>query len=98
MMRLAVIPVVGHLGTVPSLFQESATNAPVHSAHRAFPASTAGGQHHHETKKIDAVDDAAAIQQATVIANELSSSHGAKIIVMVVGPSSGKPIETIERG
>ena len=63
-----------------------------------FPSSRSGEVHHHETRKIEAADDAAAIQQAKSVANELFSAHGAKVVIMVIGPTSGRPIETIERG
>ena len=62
-----------------------------------FPTSP-GGAPQHEMRKIEAADDTAAIQRAKFIADELSSVHGAKVVVMVIGPSSGRPIETIERG
>jgi hypothetical protein len=63
-----------------------------------FPNPQTGGVHHHEMKTIEATDDAAAIQRAKFIANELFSAHGAKVVIMVIGPTSGRPIETIERG
>jgi hypothetical protein len=62
-----------------------------------WPISQSAGGHHHETRKVDAADDAAAIQQAETIADELVSAHGAKVVIMVIGPTSGRPIETIER-
>ena len=63
-----------------------------------FPSPQTGGAHHHELKTIEAKDDAEAIQRAKFIANELFSAYEVKVIVMVIGPSSGRPIETIERG
>jgi hypothetical protein len=42
-----------------------------------FPNPQTGGVHHHEMKTIEATDDAAAIQRAKFIANELFSAHGA---------------------
>ena len=63
-----------------------------------FPATPSGGEHQHETRTIHADDDVTAIQRARFIADELFKAHGAKIIIMVIGPSSGRPIETIERG
>jgi hypothetical protein len=62
-----------------------------------FPTSRSGEVHHHEMRKIEA-DDAAAIQQAKSVADELFSAHSAKVVIMVFGPTSGRPIETIERG
>ena len=63
-----------------------------------FPISRSAEVHHHETKKIDATDDAAAIRQAELVADEQSSAHRTKVVIMVIGPTSGRPIATIERG
>ena len=62
-----------------------------------FPTSPSGPPQH-EMRKVEAADDTAAIRRAKFIADELSSAHRAKVVVMVIGPTSGRPIETIERG
>jgi hypothetical protein len=62
-----------------------------------FPISQSGSAHHHDRQVIQAVDDAAAIERANSIADELFSARGARVVVMVIGPTSGRPIETIER-
>jgi hypothetical protein len=46
---------------------------------------------------IHAPDDKAAIRQAEEIAEGLASSRGTKVVVTVIGQSSGRPIATIER-
>jgi hypothetical protein len=62
------------------------------------PASPRGGEYPpHEKRVIHATDDSSAIQQAKAVADDLASTRGTKVIVMVIGPSSGHPIATIER-
>jgi hypothetical protein len=61
-----------------------------------FPISQSGA-HNHDRQVIQAADDAAAIERANSIADELFSARGARVVVMVIGPTSGRPIETIER-
>jgi hypothetical protein len=73
-------------------FLEIATMRPYTLAIECFPASPSGGEHHHESQVVHATDDAAAIQQAETIAHDLATSRGSKVVVLVIGPSSGHPI------